>query len=191
MNTNSIKLRQRQFTSIIKNIARSLSFGIVALTLAAQVHAQEAGYIDFNDLSSTYGEAKVEINLSKALIGMVGAFSQEEDPEVAEMLEKIQSITVRVYNLEGKPSVAFSTITEVTKKIRALKWKPIVSVNQENEKVRIFTKTTNGIMDGLVVMAVDEKGPGEAVFINIVGQIDPAKISKITKSLDIDVGEPK
>lgn len=56
--------------------------------------------------------------------------------------------------------------------------------------MRIFSKTKNNIMDGLVVMVVgqepkDGKPKGEAVFINIVGQIDPARIGELTAALDI------
>ena len=28
----------------------------------------------------------------------------------------------------------------------------------------------------------------EAVFINIIGQIDPAQVSKVTRALNLDVG---
>jgi len=45
-------------------------------------------------------------------------------------------------------------------------------------------------MDGLVVMVInssESRNDREAVFINIVGEIDPAQINKVTKSLNIDV----
>ena len=45
-------------------------------------------------------------------------------------------------------------------------------------------------MDGLVVMVINNKSDKdgrEAVFINIVGEIDPAQINKVTKSLNIDI----
>ena len=51
-------------------------------------------------------------------------------------------------------------------------------------------KETDGIMDGLVLMVVgngDRKRPGkEAVFINVVGELDPALIGKVTKALNVD-----
>jgi hypothetical protein len=42
-------------------------------------------------------------------------------------------------------------------------------------------------MDGLVVMVVENDSEGEAVFINIVGEIDPEQISRVTDSLNIDI----
>ncbi|MFT6045747.1 MAG: hypothetical protein ACI9WC_001448, partial [Arenicella sp.] len=57
-----------------------------------------------------------------------------------------------------------------------------------NQKVRIFSKSTNDVIEGIVVMVVSpEKEAGEAVFINIVGEIDPNKIAKITETLNIDI----
>ena len=37
-----------------------------------------------------------------------------------------------------------------------------------------------------MVVSPDKNG-GEAVFINIVGEIDPEKISKVTETLNIDL----
>ena len=45
-------------------------------------------------------------------------------------------------------------------------------------------------MDGLVVMVInnsESSNEREAVFINIVGEIDPAQINKVTESLNIDI----
>lgn len=42
--------------------------------------------------------------------------------------------------------------------------------------------------DNIVVMVVSpEKEAGEAVFINIVGEIDPSKIAKITDKFGVDI----
>ena len=55
--------------------------------------------------------------------------------------------------------------------------------------MRIFSKSTNDVIDGVVVMVVspEEEQGGEAVFVNIVGEIDPNKIAKVTDSLDINI----
>ena len=171
----------------MKHFLISTIFGLGVLIASGSVLAKSAGHIDFADLSEFYGEPKVEINLSSALIGMVSSLSKKEDPEVAELLSKLEFIKVRVYNLEsGNANKAFETVDSVTGLLRKDNWAPIVSVNEPNEKVRIFTKLTDDIVDGLVVMVVDNNG-GEAVFINIVGEIDPSQVSKVTNSLNMDL----
>jgi len=52
---------------------------------------------------------------------------------------------------------------------------------------------TDDKIDGLVVMAVDEngldndRGKPEAAFINIIGQIDPEQVGRITRRFNVDV----
>lgn len=174
----------------MKHFKRILSISILTLLFTAPAYAQSKGQIDFADLSSSYGEPKVEINLSAGLMKMVGSFAKNEDPEVGQILSNLEFIKVRVYNLNGKAAKANTTVDSVSKKLRADKWETLVTVNdnEENQKVRIFSKTTNDVIDGVVVMVVSaEKEAGEAVFINIVGEIDPNKIAKVTDSLNIDI----
>jgi len=166
------------------------SAAVVAEPESTPVAASE-GKIEFKDLSGIYGLPKVEINLSKALIGMVGAFAQNEDPELGGILSKIDDITVRVYNVGTDTTVALKEIDTLTQMLQKDRWQPFVSVNEEKQKVRIFGKSTNGVMDGLVVMVVGaadgnaQPGENQAVFINIVGQIDPSQVAKVTRALNI------
>ncbi len=174
----------------MKNFKHILTLSLITLLFTISVQASNKGQIDFADLSDYYGEPKIEINLSASLMSMVGSFAKSEDPEVAEILSNLEFIKVRVYDLNGKAEKANSTIDRVSKKLRAEKWETLVTVNnnEDNQKVRIFSKTTNNIIDGIVVMVVSpEKEGGEAVFINVVGEIDPNKIAKITDNLNIDI----
>jgi len=170
-------------------ILLALSFVMMFLASPAYAIAQE-GQIDFADLSTHYGEPKVEINLSASLMKMIGSFADEEDEDVANMLSSLESIKVRVYNLSGELEKANSTVDKVSSDLKADNWETLVTVNdnEENQKVRIFSKSTDEVIDGVVVMVVSpEKDAGEAVFINIVGHIDPNNIAKVTESLDIDI----
>ena len=59
-----------------------------------------------------------------------------------------------------------------------------MQVHKPNEQVQIFMKAGADTIEGLTVMAVDEE---EAVFLNILGVIDPAQIGKVMDSLNVDV----
>ena len=174
----------------MNNLKLIISICAITFLFTASAYASPKGQINFTDLSSFYGEPKVEINLSASLMKMVGTFAKSEEPELGEMLSKLEYIKVRVYNLNGKAEKANTTIDSVSKKLKANKWETLVTVNdnEENQKVRIFSKSTKTVIDGIVVMVVSpEKEAGEAVFINIVGEIDPNKIAKITDKLGIDI----
>jgi hypothetical protein len=150
---------------------------------------QERGYVNFANLDSVYGEPKVMVNLNKTMLGFISKINMS-DPEASELISKLKAVRVQIYNMTGNDQPALDLIAKVSKDIKTKNWLPIVSVNEEDEKVRIFTKITDDIMDGLMVMVINNKDQNEgreAVFINIVGEIDPAQINKVTESLNIDV----
>jgi hypothetical protein len=174
----------------MKNFKLLLTLSFAALLLITPAYAFAQGQIDFADLSNHYGEPKVEINLSASLMRIIGSFADSEDPEMGNILSKLEFIKVRVYNLNGKLEKANSTIDRVSSELRADKWETLVTVNdnEENQKVRVFSKSTSNVIDGVVVMVVSpEKEGGEAIFINIVGQIDPEQIGKVAKTLNVDI----
>ncbi|MDG1904737.1 MAG: DUF4252 domain-containing protein [Arenicella sp.] len=165
--------------------------GIILLTMmvSASVYAKGNGQVDFADLSSHYGEPMVEVNLTANLMHMIGSFAKSEEPEVAKMLANLDYVKVRIYSLNGKADEANNTIEGLSKKLKADNWETLVTVNdyEEDKNVRIFSKSSDDIIDGFVVMVVSpEKDGGEAIFVNIVGSIDPSQIAMITENLDIN-----
>ncbi len=168
-----------------------LCFALIApwQVASAQNLSKENGYVDFGNLTGVYGEPKVQINLGTAMLGFVAGAAEQEDPDIAGLLAKLKSVRVLVYDIEQDAEVALNTVDQVTKDIQKEGWETIVSVNEDDEKVRIYAKMEKGKIDGLVVMAVDgtNRRKSEAVFINIIGEIDPAQVGRVTRSLDIDV----
>jgi len=174
----------------MKNLQHLLTLCVTALLITTPAYAMAQGQIDFADLSAHYGEPKVEINLSAGLMKLVGSFADEEDPEIGNILSNLESIKVRVYSLNGELEKANSTIDRVSSELKTDDWETLVTVNnnEENQKVRIFSKSSSNTIEGVVVMVVSpEKEGGEAVFINIVGEIDPEKISEVAQTLDINI----
>lgn len=176
----------------MRNFKRIQTLGLFILLFAKTVSAEPNGQIEFDDLSPHYGEPKVEINLSANLMNMIGSFAKNADPEIGEVLAGLEFIKIRTYNHSGDVEHANLVIDKVSKKLKKDKWETLVTVNdyQEKEQVRIFSKTTKETIDGIVVMVVSpEKEGGEAVFINIVGEVDMNKLAKITETLDININQ--
>jgi hypothetical protein len=155
-------------------------------TAKAEDLSTKRGYVAFTNLESVYGEPRVLINLNKTMLGFVSKLNMA-DPETSELIGNLEGIRVHIYDIDGNEQPALDVIASVSKDIQAKSWMPIVSINEENEKVRIFAKMTDDIMDGLMVMLVDNDDKGEAVFINIIGEIDPDKINSVTDSLNINI----
>jgi len=163
----------------------STSLFIMGTAFASDI-TKERGYVDFANLDSVYGEPKVMVNLNKTMLGFISKINMS-DPEAAKLISKLKAVRVQIYNMSNDDKPALDLIAKVSKDIQSKNWLPIVSVNEDDEKVRVFTKLTNDVMDGLVVMVIKSKGKKEAIFINIVGEIDPAQINKVTESLNIDI----
>jgi hypothetical protein len=45
-------------------------------------------------------------------------------------------------------------------------------------------KMDQGNMEGMTVMVVDDE---EAIFVNVIGQLNPAELGRVMESFDVDV----
>jgi hypothetical protein len=163
----------------------ALALGMSALPLWAQEEALKdlPGYVDFGELMGEYGEPKVMINLGGSILKFVGGMT-DGDPEASALLQQLKGVRINVYSVDGNPDAAVQKITQVKNSLQGAQWEPIVQVNDEGEKAQIFIKLNGETMEGLAVMAVDDE---EAVFINIIGQMDPAQLSQVMDNFDVDI----
>ena len=164
--------------------------GLFCALLALPAMAQEdelkdlAGYVDFGDLSATYGEPKITINLGGTMLNFVGMMSSSESPETSEMISKLKGIRVQIYTLDENTDAARDQFGKTKNSLKSSGWEPIVQVNEDDEQVLVYMKMIEGHMEGMTVMVVDEE---EAVFVNIIGQLNPAELGKVMDSFDVDV----
>ena len=160
---------------------------ITCFTVSAQPSTTRglAGYVEFGELSGVYGEPKVRINIGEKLLRFVAKMDRSKDPDTAEVLSNLKAVRVEVYRTNENTAPAVALVEKMTKELQSRDWEPVVIVSDKDDYVRILVKLSEDVIDGLVVMAVGKDD--EAVFINIIGEIDPAQAGKVTKALDIDV----
>ena len=164
--------------------------GLFCTLLAVPVMAQEdelknlAGYVDFGDLSATYGEPKITINLGGTMLNFVSAMSSSESPETSEMISKLKGIRVQIYSLDENVDAARDQFGKTKSSLKSSGWEPLVQVNDDEEQVLVYMKMKEGNMEGMTVMVVDEE---EAVFVNVIGQLNPAELGRVMDSFDVDV----
>ena len=164
--------------------------GLLCTLFSLPVIAQEdelkdlPGYVDFGDLSLTYGEPKITINLGGTMLNFVGMMSSSESPETSEMISKLKGIRVQIYSLEENADVARSQFSDTKSSLKSSGWEPIVQVNEDDEQVLVYMKTLDGNMEGMTVMVVDDE---EAVFVNVIGQLNPAELAQVMDQFDVNV----
>lgn len=173
-----------------RSIVTKILTGLFCTLLALPAMAQEdelkdlPGYVDFGDLSSTYGEPKITINLGGTMLNFVGMMSSAESPETSELISKLKGIRVQIYSMDEDASAAKNQFGKTKSGLKSSGWEPIVQINEDDEQVLVYMKMEGGNMEGMTVMVVDDE---EAVFVNIIGQLNPAELGKVMESFDVDV----
>ncbi|MEM6605692.1 MAG: DUF4252 domain-containing protein [Pseudomonadota bacterium] len=144
------------------------------------------GYFEFSAIEGSYGDPSVTINLNKSLLKLLGAF-EHDDPEAAEAIKNLELVRIQVYeelDESGSYSDADQQMLTMRASLDAASWDRVVEARDEEERVDIYVKQDGEAIQGIVVMALDEE---DAVFINILGNIQPEQISAIVDHVDIDL----
>jgi phosphoglycolate phosphatase-like HAD superfamily hydrolase len=161
---------------------------VLALPAMAQEDALKAfpGYVDFGELNSIFGEPKVQISIGESLLGLVGTLSEEEDPEAAELFRKLNGVRVNVYETEAMADGAVDRVKDISDKLSSSGWESVITVNSADEQVRVFMKLNGETVDGIAVMALEDD---EAVFVNVIGNINPTELERVMKNFDVDIDQ--
>ncbi len=175
----------------MKNLLRSaFAAATLSLALTASTHAAnlEAGAIDIGQLMPSSKGQFVEVNLSPAMLKFAARIAAKQEPEVAELIRNLKSIRVNVVGLDDSNRAGtIEQIEGVRRKLEAQGWTKMVTVREKNDgdnvDVHVMQRGEEAI-DGLVVTVIDKKG--EAVFVNIVGNINADQIAQIADKFDIE-----
>jgi len=163
--------------------------GMLYFAGAAHGQADPAGYVDFGDLTALDGgEPVVEVSLGSALLGFLAAATREEEPELADALGKLRSIRLNVFRLDSRGVLAArERARAIIDRLEADDWEPAVSVRSDDATVHMYMKMDGDKVAGMTVVTVDPGG--EAVFMNIVGEIDPAQLGRVASRFGVDLDE--
>jgi hypothetical protein len=165
----------------------ALCLGVVlAFPALAQEDALKAfpGYVDFGELNSIFGEPTVQISIGASLLGLVASLSAEEDPEAADLFKKLNGVRVNVFETESMADGAVDLVKDISGKLSQSGWESVVTVNSADEQVRVFMKLNAETVDGITVMALEDN---EAVFVNVIGNINPEELKRVMKNFDVEI----
>ena len=157
-----------------------LALLVGALFLPA-VSAQPATF-DPAALDALFSKApKVEVNLNGSLLQMAAGVGSDDDPETADLIRALRSITVRVYDLEDALGGLDERLTSFGRQLESEGWQTLVRVRpseDDTDDVWIYVRNADGAFDGMAVMSLDNDS-GEASFVFIDGPIDPSQLGRL------------
>ncbi|MEE8496065.1 MAG: DUF4252 domain-containing protein [Xanthomonadales bacterium] len=168
-----------------------LLIGLVSM-LALPAMAQEdalkdfPGYVDFGELTHVFGEPTVQIAVGASLLGLVSALSAREDPRAAELFKRLHGVRVSVFENPSMNEGVVDFVKTISSKLSQQGWESVVTINSDDELVRIFMKFNGDNVEGITVMALEE---GEAVFVNVIGDLKPDELGKVMENFDIEMGK--
>jgi len=158
---------------------------IIAIMLPMAVLAQKSSV---DKLFAKYANQKgfTTVNISGKLLSFASQVDVGND-EASKMMSELRGI--RILSVEDKDlnkNIDFYAELEKDGFFKNNDYEVLMEVTEDNEVVRFLAKDAgNGkISDLLLVVGGDDNA-----LIDISGLIDPQNISKITKSLDIDLGD--
>ncbi|MBP6864957.1 MAG: DUF4252 domain-containing protein [Candidatus Didemnitutus sp.] len=174
----------------MKNSLRLLctaAFVSAAMLVSANASA-EPGYVDIGQLAPSAKGEFVEINLSPALLKFAARIAKHHEPDAAELVGDIKRIRVNVVDLDdGNRAATIAKIEDVRAKLESQGWTRMVTVREAEggDNVAVFAKMqSEDAIDGLVVTVIDRRG--QAVFVNVVGNISADKIGALAEKYDIE-----
>ena len=173
----------------MKHTMSKLATGVITMLLALSAVAQEdelktmPGYVAFESLDEVYGEPKVRVNVGGFLLSLMSK-AAKNDPEAAAILEGLEGVRINVYSTGGEVAPAIDQLQNAKNMLSNQNWEPIIQVNEDRQNVQVFIKANGEGVQGLTVMAVDAD---DAVFVNILGSIDPENLGAIMDQFDVDL----
>jgi hypothetical protein len=122
------------------------------------------------------------------MLKFAARIAAKQEPEAAELIRNLKSIRVNVVGLDDTNRAAtIDKIEGIRRKLESDGWARMVTVRDRDagDNVDIHVKPRGEeAIDGLVVTVIDKKG--EAVFVNIVGNIQADQLAQVAEKFDLE-----
>ena len=170
-------------------IRTSLAVATLSLAIFASASAAEteAGFVDIGQLMPSANGQFVEVNLSQGMLKFAAKIAAHQEPEAAELINNLKRIRINVIGMDDSNRAdTIAKIESIRRKLESQGWTQMVTVRDKNDgdNVDVHVKQRgDDAIDGLVVTVLDKNG--EAVFVNIVGNISADQLGIIADKFDI------
>jgi hypothetical protein len=156
---------------------------------------KQPGYVEFGDVWKwSDGDEEIEIELTQPLLGVVGAFVDDEDPELANLIMDLHLVRVNSFSFRRSEDEAVrGQIDSLAEELRGDGWENIIKVRERGEHVNVFVRmdgdkrTREGtFLSGLTVLVYER---GQASFVNVVGSFRLEDVARVGRHFDIPGSE--
>jgi len=144
------------------------------------------GYVDLDFIEIPDDAEEIQdINLGPVLKDVVRQAKENDDLEIAELLTMVHSLRMRGFSVDYKSEkMARDAVEKIAARLKADDWDNLMKFKDGDELTTISTKYHDDNMVGLMIVVFS---PGEeAMFINVVGDLDLGKLMRLATELDTE-----
>jgi len=141
----------------------------------------------FFDFTAWVGEEQneVAISIKGPMIRLLAGTTRESDPDLSALLAKLEAIEVGVYRVdEEQRSEWQEKIDRAAANLSRQGWAEAMTIRVERDYGHVFLKLDGDTTVGLAAMYIAEGN--ETFFVNIVGEIDLARIGHLASRYNLD-----
>jgi hypothetical protein len=158
-----------------------LCMGLSACGLTAPRSSD--GFADLDSLGARDVDPVITLSIGPALLHFV-ASHVDDDLEVRELLNGLDGVRIRVYEIDGDASRVAARMGAMSTHLQDDGWEPVLSIKKGPEATHMLLRVINGQICGMTVFVSD--GDSEAVVINLMGEIRPDQFGEVMVALDVD-----
>lgn len=175
---------KRSFLTV--SFAAALGVAALAISTTTAASAAETGEYDFGEFAVPESGAEfVEVNLTRNLIAIAARLVGKDEPDVAAVLAGLHGVRVHVVGVDDANRAELTQrMSDARNTLSQRGWERVVTVRESGENVDVYVKTRGDeLIDGVVVTVLSQGG--EAVFINVVGNIRPEQLVTVGERFGI------
>lgn len=149
--------------------------------------SRDPGFVDFNPRGVLADDdLEIHISVKSPLIQLVAEASRANDEVLADVLDKLKAVEVHVYHVADERREAVrQEISRRARDLGKLGWTEAIAIRLRGAQGSVLMRLQKQRPVGLAAMYLDDGG--EAVFVNIVGEIDAAQIGRLAAKFNLDV----
>ena len=172
----------------IKLTLAILMLAVFSICNSATAFAQNARLqIDHLDTLFPKAAETIDVRVDGSLLQIASKFldkSKTNEAQVKEILNVLKGVYVKGVEFDKEGEYSEQDVESIRQQLNAPGWSRIAGVRsrRDHENVEVFLMLANGVIEGVGVLITD---PKQLMVVNVVGPIDPEKISELRGSFGI------
>jgi uncharacterized protein DUF4252 len=140
--------------------------------------------LDSLDRLATRAVETIDVTVDASMIHMASKFlntNKVDEAKLRELFEQLKGVNVKVFEFANDGDIRAEDLEAVRAQLSAPGWSKVAAVRAKRtghggEDIDVRFMLEGGMIKGIAILVVE---PRELIFVNVIGPIDPEKISQL------------